>query len=124
MFYGDLLTAAAGGDSADREIHADLDDVDAAGYARTDQTILRVDPSTGDFVEQPWTLIDVSKTDVETFAVVASTDRYDCDFVIEVHYRGKHRSGKVVVVAQDGKPFRVSAVADDIPTTYINETSG
>jgi hypothetical protein len=55
--------------------------------------------------------------------VVAQTDRYDCDFVIEVHYRGKHRSGKVDVT-HDGKPFRVSALADDVPATYIEDASG
>lgn len=85
--------------------------------------IVRLDPSTGEFVTHPWDLIDVSRTEVETLIVVAHTDRYDCDFVIEVHYRGKHRSGKVDVT-HDGKPFRVSALADDVPATYIEDASG
>jgi hypothetical protein len=115
---GFTLDTAAGGDSADRYVWADLDDVDAAGYARTEQTVDRFDAASGELVTHRWSLVKVSRTDVETFVVVALTDRYDCDFEIEIHYHGEHKSGKVVA-NHDGKPFRVSALSENPHITYV-----
>lgn len=118
---GITLDAAAGGPAFDRYIWAGLDDVDAAGYARTKQTVDHLDAS-GELVTNPWDLVKVSGTDVETFVVAASTQRYDCDFVIEIHYRGRYRS-EAVVVTHNGKPFRVSALPEEPYITYIEDTS-
>jgi hypothetical protein len=109
---GIVYTPAAGGLSVDREVLADLDDIDSAGYARTERWFDEVSP---DNIPQPrsWDLLEVSTTEVEIFVVVAVTNSFDCDFEIEIDYVGRYDSG-TLIVNNNGRPFRVAAaVATD-----------
>ena len=106
---GFVYDTASGGDSTERWIAADLDQTDNASYATTELTVDEWDPTVRDYMQRPWTLLEVSTTDPETFVLAASTEQWDCDFVVEIHYRGEHQSG-VLRVQPGSRPFRVTAV--------------
>jgi hypothetical protein len=105
---GYVYGPSAGGDEFGRHVSGDLDRLDPAGHAVTEQVVIYLD-SDGLPRLRPWERVQVSRGETETIIVVAETELHYCEFEVLLPFRGEYQTSTLIVRDVGDVPFKVTA---------------